>query len=142
VLVVFLGYNGVIEAFFFSKAKNSINRYNFLTIFTTSIYLGLTVGFLKYGMGTPGLFIGNIINMALRIVLCWNLQLKTFMPLGSFLLKIRPSIPYMITSILIFWLSHSELGLAQSFTTNHVLNMLIGGILLLFNFIPIIFENK
>ena len=81
-LVVFLGYNGVIEAFFFSKAKNSMNRYNFLTIFTTSIYLGITVGFLKYEMGTPGLFMGNIINMALRIMLCWNLQLKSYLPLG------------------------------------------------------------
>ena len=119
-----------------------MNRYNFLTIFTTSIYLGLTVGFLKYGMGTPGLFMGNIINMALRIMLCWNLQLKTFLPLGQLLLKIRPSVFYMITSLLIFWLSHPEFGLAQSFTANHVLNMMIGGILLLFNFMPIIFENK
>lgn len=59
-----------------------MNRYNFLTIFTTSIYLGITVGFLKYGMGTPGLFMGNIINMALRIMLCWNLQLKSHITLG------------------------------------------------------------
>ena len=73
VLVVFLGLNGVIEAFFFAIGKKSINKYNFLSIFTTAFYLAVTVYLFILGFGTAGLFIGNIVNMSSRIILCWYL---------------------------------------------------------------------
>lgn len=73
ILVIFLGLNGVIEAFFFAVGKNSINKYNFMSIFTTGAYLVSTILFLKMGYGTAGLYFGNIINMSSRIILCWYL---------------------------------------------------------------------
>jgi len=71
VLVVFLGLNGVIEAFLFARGKQSINKYNYFSFITTAIYLGSTILFLNLGMGAAGLFLGNIINMASRISVCW-----------------------------------------------------------------------
>lgn len=71
VLVVFLGLNGVIEAFLFARGKQSINKYNYFSFITTGIYLGSTILFLNLGMGAAGLFMGNIINMASRICVCW-----------------------------------------------------------------------
>jgi hypothetical protein len=71
ILVVFLGLNGVIEAFFFAIGKKVINKYNFYSIFTTAIYLTATVTFFTLGYGTAGLFMGNIVNMSSRIILCW-----------------------------------------------------------------------
>lgn len=73
VLLVFLGLNGVIEAFLFAKGKDSINRYNWMSIITTGVYLGSTIVFLQMGYGAAGLFLGNIINMSLRIINCWYL---------------------------------------------------------------------
>lgn len=73
VLLIFLGLNGVIEAFLFAKGKESINRYNWLSIVTTGVYLGSTVLFLEMGYGAAGLFLGNIINMGARIINCWYL---------------------------------------------------------------------
>ena len=73
VLVIFLGLNGVIEAFFFAVGKDSIRKYNSLSIFTTTVYLALTMVFLQLGYGAAGLFLGNIINMSSRIVVCWYL---------------------------------------------------------------------
>lgn len=73
ILVVFLGFNGIMEAFLFAKGKDTINKYNFLSIITTCIYLASTIAFLLGGFGASALFLGNIVNMFLRIIICWNL---------------------------------------------------------------------
>jgi len=72
-LIIFLGFNGIIEAFLFAKGKDSISRYNYFSVGTTIIYLVATIAFLKIDLGATGLFLGNIVNMALRIVVCWFL---------------------------------------------------------------------
>jgi O-antigen/teichoic acid export membrane protein len=142
VLVSFLGLNGVIEAFFFAIGKTSINKYNFLSIFTTALYLGSTMLFLRLGYGTAGLYFGNIINMFSRIILCWYLEIRLHISAGKLLREVRPSLFFAFTSLGIFIISHKRYGYTLDLFSNSLLTMALGGILFGVNLLPIIFENR
>ena len=142
VLVVFLGLNGVIEAFFFATGRNSINKYNFLSIFTTAFYLAATVFFFTLGFGAAGLFLGNILNMSSRILLCWYLEIRFHIDFPTLLKEIRPSLTFSITSILIFILCHKQYGYALNIVDHNMIKLALGGILFGVNLLPIIFENR
>lgn len=105
-LIIFLGFNGIIEAFVFAKGKESINKYNYFSIVTTGIYLLATIAFINAGLGAAGLFMGNIVNMALRIMVCWCIEINRHIKLSALLVEIRPSLLYSITSIVLFIAGH------------------------------------
>jgi O-antigen/teichoic acid export membrane protein len=140
-LVVFLGFNGVMEAFLFAKGT-AIMRYNFFSVITTCIYLASTFAFTYGGLGAAGLFLGNILNMALRIILCWSLEISQHIGLGELLLRIRPSLLFVVVWAAVFLAGHKEYGFAQKVSSNSLLQFLLGAVLFGVNLLPIVFENR
>lgn len=140
-LVVFLGFNGVMEAFLFAKGT-AIMRYNFFSIITTCIYLASTFAFTYGGFGASGLFLGNILNMALRIILCWLLEISQHIGLADMLVRIRPSLLFLAVSGVVFVAGHKDYGFAQKVSTNTLLKFLLGAVLFGVNLLPILFENR
>lgn len=138
-LVVFLGFNGVIEAFLFAKGKESITQYNFFSVITTCIYLASTIAFLYGGFGAAGLFMGNIVNMSLRIFLCWSLEIRKYISIGELLQRVRPSFLFITVSAILFIFSHKDYGMAQNMFTNSILKFLLGAALFGVNLLPILF---
>ena len=138
-LVVFLGYNGVIQAFLFARGKESVTRYNFFSIITTCIYLASTIAFLYGGFGASGLFIGNIVNMALRIMLCWMLEINRYISFVQLLRRIKPSLLFLIVSVSVFFASHKEYGVTQNIFSHIILKFLLGAVLFGINLLPILY---
>lgn len=140
-LVVFLGFNGVMEAFLFAKGT-VIMRYNFFSVVTTFIYLASTFAFTYGGLGAAGLFLGNILNMALRIILCWILEISQHISLGELLKRVRPSLLFVTVCGIIFLAGHKEYGVAQKVSSNNLLQFLLGAVLFGINLLPVLFENR
>jgi hypothetical protein len=141
-LVVFLGLNGVIEAFFFAVSQEKVNKYNFWSFFTTALYLASTVLLLKLGYGVAGLFMGNIINMSSRIILCWLLEIRHHISFSALLSSARPPLSFIICSLSIFLLCHKDYGYALKISQNTFLQLALGGILFMLNLVPILFDNR
>ena len=114
ILVIFLGYNGVIDAFLLARGKESLPKYNYLSLPTTALYLAATVALTYMGLGATGLFLGNIFNMALRTTLCWFLEVRNHITFSSLVSEIRPSALYLVTTLMVFLSCHSGIGHAQS----------------------------
>ena len=141
-LLIFLGLNGVIEAFLFAKGKESLTKYNFMSIVLTGIYLASTIFFLQLGYGAAGLFLGNIINMTSRIIVCWYLEIQFHISITTLLSKARPSSLFLLVSIAIFIACHHEYGFALHLFEKTLFKMALGVVFFGLNFTPILFENR
>ena len=104
--------------------------------------MGSTVLFLNLGLGAAGLFLGNIINMASRIFICWHLEIKLHISFSKLVSEIKPSIFFMLTSIVLFVVSHKHYGFVLKFSYHLILRCLIAAILFATNLFPIVFENR
>jgi hypothetical protein len=91
------------------------------------------------GFGASGLFMGNIVNMSLRIILCWNLEIHQYISIGELLQRIKPSLLFVIVSAVVFIVSHKEYGMTQNLFANSILKFLLGAVLFGINLLPIIF---
>lgn len=74
-LLCALGLNGTMEAFLLARAHptRTIPKFKYFSILCTGAYLASSYGLLESGFGAKGLFIGNVIGNALRIIVCWFL---------------------------------------------------------------------
>ena len=75
VLLSVMGFNGTIEAFVLARGDpvKTIPKIKYFSVFSTSCYIGSSLVFLHLGWGASGLFLGNTIGMAIRVVISWNL---------------------------------------------------------------------
>lgn len=99
------------------------------------------MAFLYGGCGASGLFLGNIVNMAMRIIVCWNLEISKYIKFSHILQKVKPSFLFTIASVVVFVLGHKEYGYIQGLFNNIILKFLSGAILLGLNVLPILYEN-
>jgi oligosaccharide translocation protein RFT1 len=141
-LIIFLGFNGVIEAFLFARGKESITKYNYLSIATTAIYLAATIGFLQMGLGAAGLFLGNIVNMSLRIIVCWYIEICQHISFAELLRNVMPTMYFLVTSVGLFFASHKHYGFAQTAFSHNILNFGLGVALFCFNLLPVVYEYR
>lgn len=98
--------------------------------------------FVNIGYGVTGLFLGNIIGMALRICLTWTLEIKNHIQLWAFWLRVKPPTGYAILTIFLFVLGHKEMNLLHRKSMGPVLTFLIGGALFVVNLLPIAYDNR
>ena len=92
VLLSIMGFNGTMEAFVLARADPvvTIPKFKYFTIFSTLCYISSSFWLLHQGWGAAGLFLGNTIGMAVRVIISWNIEAKKHISLTNFIKELMP----------------------------------------------------